>query len=194
MTSVAAAPIRRRRTAIGWIALVAALAVVGLFGTSLVFGGWTQRDALDPNSPAPDGTRAVVRLLEQQGVSVTVVRDLAAAERALDATPSTLVMRDAPMLSDAALRRLTADAGDVVLVEPRSRSLDVLLNGSALGDVVEDRSIPPACDVPAARAAGSAHVGELYLPGEGVTGCYPTDGGFVHQPVADRGYAADGHV
>ncbi|MBQ9918755.1 MAG: DUF4350 domain-containing protein [Microbacterium sp.] len=192
MTSVAAAPIRRRRTAIGWIALVAALAVVGLFGTSLVFGGWTQRDALDPNSPAPDGTRAVVRLLEQQGVSVTVVRDLAAAERALDATPSTLVMRDAPMLSDAALRRLTADAGDVVLVEPRSRSLDVLLNGSALGDVVEDRSIPPACDVPAARAAGSAHVGELYLPGEGVTGCYPTDGGFgvlVHDE-GDRTVAA----
>lgn len=177
--TLAPAPVRRRsRAAVGWIVLVAALVVIGLFGTTIVYGGWTQRDAFDPESPAPDGTRALVRVLEAQGVTVTVARDLAAAERALTASPGTLVMRDAPELSDDALRSLTARARDVVLVEPRSRSLDVLLGGSALAGVVDERTVDPACDVAAAEAAGPARVGELYLPGDGVTGCYPADDGF----------------
>lgn len=177
--TLAPAPVRRRsRAAVGWIVLVAALVVIGLFGTTIVYGGWTQRDAFDPESPAPDGTRALVRVLEAQGVTVTVARDLAAAERALTASPGTLVMRDAPELSDDALRSLTARARDVVLVEPRSRSLDVLLGGSALAGVVDERTVDPACDAAAAEAAGPARVGELYLPGDGVTGCYPADDGF----------------
>jgi hypothetical protein len=177
--TLAPAPVRRRsRAAVGWIVLVAALVVIGLFGTTIVYGGWTQRDAFDPESPAPDGTRALVRVLEAQGVTVTVARDLATAERALTASPGTLVMRDAPELSDDALRSLTARARDVVLVEPRSRSLDVLLGGSALAGVVDERTVDPACDVAAAEAAGPARVGELYLPGDGVTGCYPADDGF----------------
>ena len=195
MTSLAAPTTRRRRTAVGWIAFVAGLAVVGLFGTTLVSGQWTPRDALDPDSPAPDGTRAVVRVLEQQGVRVVVARDLAATERALDTAPSTLVLRDAPMLTDATLRRLTAKASDVVLVEPRSRTLEVLLNGSTLGDVVDDRSVDPMCDLPAPRAAGPAHVGELYAPGDGVTGCYPAEGGFgvlVHEDGGRSITAVDG--
>lgn len=179
MTALAAGPTRRRvRVGAGWIGLVAALAVVSLLGTVLVFGGWTPRDALDPESPAPDGTRALVRVLEQQGVQVVVARDRAAAERALAAGPATLVMRDAPMLSDDALRRVRAQARDVVLIEPRSRSLDVLLNGSALGGVVDEQTVDPACEIPAASGAGPARVGELSLPGPGVTGCYPGDDGF----------------
>lgn len=179
MTAVAAGRTRRRvRVGTGWIGLVAALAVVGLLGTVLVFGGWTPRDALDPESPAPDGTRALVRVLEERGVQVVVARDRAAAERALAAAPATLVMRDAPMLSDDALRSMRALARDVVLLEPRSRSLDVLLDGSARGGVVDEQTVDPACEVPAASGAGPARVGELYLPGTGVTGCYPGDDGF----------------
>ncbi|MCT2084662.1 DUF4350 domain-containing protein [Microbacterium enclense] len=194
MTAVLAPPTRRRVGA-GWIALIAALSIVGLLGTLLVFGGWTPRDALDPAAPAPDGTRAVTRLLEQQGVRVVVARDLAAAERELAAAPATLVMRDAPMLSDATLARLAESASDVVLIEPRSRSLDVLLAGSSLADVVDDRTVEPSCETPAARTAGPARTGELYLPGDGVTGCYPTDGAFgvlVRENGAGTVTAVDG--
>ncbi|RWR22243.1 DUF4350 domain-containing protein [Microbacterium enclense] len=194
MTAVLAPPTRRRVGA-GWIALIAALGIVGLLGTLLVFGGWTPRDALDPAAPAPDGTRAVTRLLEQQGVRVVVARDLAAAERELAAAPATLVMRDAPTLSDATLERLAESASDVVLIEPRSRSLDVLLAGSSLADVVDDRTVEPSCETPAARTAGPARTGELYLPGDGVTGCYPTDGGFgvlVRENGAGTVTAVDG--
>jgi hypothetical protein len=179
VTTTALSPTaRRRRVGAGWIALISALVLIGLFGTTLVYGGWTQRNALDPESPAPDGTRALVRILEQQGVRVVVARDRAAAERELAATPSTLVMRDAPMLSDGTLRSLGAKARDVVLIEPRSRSLDVLLNGSSLGGVVEERTVDPGCEAAVPRTAGPSRVGELYVPGEGVTGCYPAEDGY----------------
>lgn len=176
----------RRRAALGWAALVAALLVIGLVGTTLVYGGWTQKALLDPESPAPDGTRAIVRILEQQGVRVSVARDRAAAERALDGGDATLVMRDAPMLSDTALQSLADRAHSVVLVEPRSRALDVLMDGSTLGGYVDDRATDAGCDLPAPRAAGTARTGELMRPGPGVAGCYPVDGEFG-MLVADRG-------
>lgn len=163
----------RRRAALGWIALVVALLLVALVGGSLVYGGYQQRAVLDPESAGPDGTRAVVRILEQQGVRVTVARDRQAAERALGGGDATLVLRDAPMLSDDALSNLAERARHTVLVEPRSRALGVLLNGSSLGGFTDDATTGPACDVPAARGAGDARVGELLVPGDGVQGCYP---------------------
>lgn len=179
MTTVSAAPLTvrpRRRAALGWIGLALALLLIGLVGTTLVYGGWTQKDALDPESPAPDGTRALVRILQQQGVTVTVARDRAAAERALTDRDATLVLRDAPMLSDATLTALADRARDVVLIEPRSRTLDVLLKGSSLGGFANDRAAAPGCELPAPRTAGTARTGELMIPGAGVTGCYPVDG------------------
>ncbi|MDQ1083293.1 MULTISPECIES: DUF4350 domain-containing protein [Microbacterium] len=177
--SVVDAPARsRRRGALGWVALVVGVLVVAVVGGSLVYGGYTQRAALDPESAGPDGTRAVVRLLEQQGVRVTVARDREAAERALEGGAATLALRDAPMLSDDALRALTDRARHVVLLEPRTRALDVLLNGSLLGGFADDRAVAADCDVPAAENAGAARVGESMIPGDGVQGCFPVDGGF----------------
>lgn len=175
--SVAEAPTRsRRRGALGWAALVAAVLVVALVGGTLVFGGYSQRDALDPESAGPDGTRAVVRVLEQQGVRVVIARDRRAAERALEGGEASLAMRDAPMLSDDALRDVTGRARHVILLEPRSRTLDVLLNGSRLGGFADDRAVAADCRVPAAANAATARVGELMTPGEGVQGCFPVDG------------------
>lgn len=181
MTAVTApvAPIRsRRRSALSWAALAAGLLLAALIGGTLVYGGYTQRAIFDPDSAGPDGTRAVVRILEQQGVTVTVARDRAAAERALAADGATLVLRDAPMLSDDALRELADRAQHVVLVEPRTRALRVLLDGSSLGGFSPDTSAAPDCGVPAAANAGTARVGELLRPGDGVEGCYPVDGEF----------------
>ncbi|WP_295843204.1 DUF4350 domain-containing protein [uncultured Microbacterium sp.] len=184
-----AAPVRsRRKAALGWVALVVGLLVVALVGGTLVFGGYTQRAILDPESAGPEGSRAAVRILEQQGVTVTVARDRSAAERALAGGGATLVMRDAPMLSDEGLRDLAGRAAHVVLVEPRSRALDVLLDGSALGGFSADLATSPECALPAAANAGTARVGELLRPGDGVDGCYPVDGEFGLL----RSVAADG--
>ncbi|WP_295831793.1 DUF4350 domain-containing protein [uncultured Microbacterium sp.] len=186
-TATSAPPRSRRKAALGWVALVVGLLVVALVGGTLVFGGYAQRAILDPESAGPEGSRAAVRILEQQGVTVTVARDRSAAERALAGGGATLVMRDAPMLSDEGLRDLAGRAAHVVLVEPRSRALDVLLDGSALGGFSADLATSPECAVPAAANAGTARVGELLRPGDGVEGCYPVDGefGLLHSVAAD---------
>lgn len=173
-----ARPRSRGRAGLGWIALVAILLLVALVGGTLVYGGYAQRAVLDPESAGPDGTRAVVRVLEGQGVRVIVARDRDAAERALSDAEATLVMRDAPMLSDATLRALTQRARHVVLVEPRSRSLDVLLNGSSRGSYADDVAVAAECAVPAAANARTARVGDLLVAGDDVQGCFPVDGEF----------------
>ncbi|MFJ4037682.1 DUF4350 domain-containing protein [Microbacterium sp. NPDC090007] len=186
MTALATAPARsRRRSAGGWIALVGSLLLVSLIGGSFVYGGYAQRGILDPESAGPDGTRAVVRLLEQQGVRVEVARDRGAAERALAGGGATLVLPDAPMLSDDGLRVLAERARHVVLVDPRTRSLDLLLAGSSLGSYAGDIAVAAACDVPAAQNARTARVGSLFVPGTGVQGCFATDGGYGLLTVAE---------
>lgn len=179
MSAVATvAPRARARGALGWIALVAGLMLVSLIGGLFVYGGYAQRGILDPESAGPDGTRAVVRVLEQRGVTVSIARDRAAAERALGRGDATLVLPDAPMLSDDALREVADRARHVVLIDPRTRSLDVLMNGSSLGGYAPDTAVDAACDVSVAANARTARVGSLFLPGDGVRACFGSDGGY----------------
>jgi len=166
----------RRRAVLGWLTIAAVVVGVAVAGGALTYSGYTERSALDPESAGAEGTRAIVRILGQHGVDVTVARDRGAAEQALAAGPATLVMRDAPALSDASVQRLADAAHDVVLVEPRSRTLGLLLAGSRLGGFGDAAPAAPACDVPAAEAAGPVALDELYVAGDGVTGCYPADG------------------
>ncbi len=187
MSAVTAArPRSRGRAALGWIALAVGLLLVSLVGGLFVYGGYTERALLDPDSAGPDGTRAVVRVIEQQGVRVIVARDRPAAERALAGADATLVMRDAPMLSDDALRELSSRARHVVLVEPRSRALDVLMNGSSLGGFVDDTAAAD-CAVAAPDNARTARVGELLVAGDGVTGCFPVGSEFGLLSLEDGG-------
>lgn len=169
----------RRRSLWGWAAVVLAIVVVGLVGTALAGDEWTQRGALDPASAGPSGTRALVQLLADQGIDVRVARDRDEALNTLD-DQSTLVLPDAPALSDSAVSELAAAAGDVVLIEPRSRTLRLLLAGSSPSGVAGPGEREPACDIPAAERAGGIVGGVLADPGDGVTGCYPSgDEGFA---------------
>jgi hypothetical protein len=175
----------RRRSALGWLALGLSLLLVGVVGGWFAYGGYQTRGVLDPESAGPEGTRAIVRLLEEQGVRVEIARDRGAAERALREPGATLVLPDAPALSDDAVRDLADRARHVVLVEPLSRALDVLMNGSRLGGFADDVASAADCEVPAAANARSARVGDLLVPGEGVQGCFPVDGEFGLLELAD---------
>src|SRR5688572_30588244 len=93
----------RRRRIGGWIAIAVVLLLVG--GVGIVVAGlsqWAQRDALDPESPGPNGARAVVEILRAHGVHVIVAEDRTAVRDAL-APGATLVLPDMPALSDAAV-------------------------------------------------------------------------------------------
>lgn len=176
----------RRTRVLGWAALAAAIAVVAVVGALLAqTGTWSPRAALDPESAGADGTRAIARVLAAEGIDVRIVRDRTAASDALRDADATLVLPDVPALSDRAVRELVGDAAGTVLLEPRSRTLRLLLADSAAAGAYADDTLEPECTLPAARRAGEIVAGELFSPGDGVTGCYPLDDGFALLTTTD---------
>ncbi len=181
-TSPAALPAPRdaaRRPRVArWSAIAAGLVAVAVVGLLLGQGGWTPRSALDPESAAPEGARALARILQDQGVEVVVARDRGTAATALAAAPATLALLDPAGVSDAAVDELVAGAARVVVLEPRARTLDLLLGGSSFGDGFAVAPAAARCAEAALRPSGAVTIGELYTPGPGVTGCFPGEGGY----------------
>ncbi|RKT36367.1 uncharacterized protein DUF4350 [Microbacterium sp. AG1240] len=195
-TRIAAAPNRLRRALLGWGAIVAAVVALALIGTVLAGDGWAERDALDPESAGPAGTGALARILVDQGIDVRVTRDRATARAALGGG-ATLVLPDAPALSDEAIGELASAADEIVILEPRSRTLRLLLPGSQLAGSAGTDELAPACDLAVADRAGGVVGGSLMTPGDGVTGCYPSGDGFallVGETGPTRVTAVDGRA
>ncbi|WP_426324289.1 DUF4350 domain-containing protein [Microbacterium sp. E-13] len=196
-TATDAAPPRRRRVA-AWISIGLALLVVGGIGGAVSAANqWAARDALDPDSYGPDGARALTQILRDHGVEVRVTRDRAAAAEALAAGSATLVLPDAPALSDEAVSALAGAADDVVLIEPRARTLDLLLPGSAPAGVAPEGTVGPGCGVEDARRAGALVPGGVFTAGADATACYPAGDGYglLIQPAGQgRISAVDGHA
>ena len=177
MTAAVAPPPTRRRIW-AWVAIAVVLLIVGGAGAALTGAlQWTSRGALDPDSPAPAGTRALAQVLRAQGVEVTVARDRAAADAAVD-PGDTLVLGPTAVLSDEALRAVTADAGAVVLLDPGSRDVRLLLGGAQPAGFAPEGAVSPDCADPDAARAGPVTPGALFTAPDGVTGCYPVGDGY----------------
>ena len=191
-----------RRRAAAWVAIALALLVVGGIGGAVSAANqWAQRGALDPDSTGPAGMRAIAEVLRDHGVDVVVARDRVAASEALEAGQATLVLPDAPALSDGAVADLAAAADDVVLIEPRARTLELLLPGSAPAGVApggtDAASVEPDCEVEDAVRAGAVAPGGLYSAGDGAAACYPAADGFgllVRSTDGGRVAAVDGRA
>ena len=183
MTAPAAAPTaapprRGIRSALGWIGIAAGTVVAGL-GVAAIAGVSTMpaQGLLDPDAAGPEGARAIVEVLRDRGVDVTVARDRTSALTALEREDATLAIADTAPLDDDDLTRLRDAASAVVVLEPRARDLRLLLDGAETAGFA-DASVPPACDLEAAAAGGDVRPGEVFLPGGGGSGCYPAAGGF----------------
>ncbi|GAA5095825.1 DUF4350 domain-containing protein [Microbacterium yannicii] len=192
------APTGRRRRVAAWVGIALALLVVGGIGGAVSEANqWAQRGALDPDSAGPAGTRALAEIMRRHGVDVVVARDRGAASQALAAGPATLVMPDTPALSDDAVADLAGGADDVVLIEPRARTLELLLAGSAPAGVAPDADVDPDCDVADAVRAGAVAPGGVFDAGDGVAACYPAGDGFgllVRSDDGGRAAAVDGRA
>lgn len=200
MTSTPTEPTLRQRWSTGrWVLLalvvIVAVATIGTYLTAPRPGG-----RLDAGSTSPDGARALVTLLREQGVDVTVADTVADVERA--ATPDTLlVMAQTFQVGDELMDRLAAVPGDRLLLEPGSRARDALAPGVEPG---EDTSFggEPDCDLREAVAAGDVRLGvsETYDAAEGVslTRCYDgavvryRDGGRVVTVVGAADFMTNG--
>lgn len=174
--AVEAPPPRRRRIGT-WVAIGVAVLVVGAIGAAIAASSeWVERDALDPESAGPSGTRALARILGEHGVEVRVARDHEEVAALLAGDADTLVLPDTPSLSDERLRELVDLAADVVLIEPRSRTLDLLIPSAAMAGAAPSGVVAPACELGDAERSGGIEPGALFTAAGGVMACYPVDG------------------
>ncbi|MEI7054559.1 DUF4350 domain-containing protein [Nocardioides sp. CCNWLW239] len=75
----------------------------------------------DPESPDPDGTRALVQVLEEHGVEVEIVRSSRALDDAEIEADTTVFVTGTDALGEetaSRLRERTDDAADLILAEP----------------------------------------------------------------------------
>jgi hypothetical protein len=173
----------RRRRIGAWIAIGLVLLIVGGIGAAMAVNAqWAERDALDPDSAGPDGTRALARILGDHGVEVRIARDHQQVEALLAGGADTLVLPDTPSLSDERLAELVDAATDVVLIAPRSRTVDLLIPGAAMAGSAPSGVVAPDCNLSAAERAGGIAPGALFDAAGGATACYPVDG--VHGLLA----------
>ena len=68
-------------------------------------GAASRAGALDPDNPDPDGAQALARVLDDQGVDVTVVRDADALE-AEDVAGTTVLVTSTDLLGESTIERL----------------------------------------------------------------------------------------
>ena len=184
MTGTAVRETGRLRSALGWMAIAAAVIVFALLIGALSFGAPDSRGALDPESAKDSGTLALAELLRDQGVEITIARTRADAVAAID-DDTTLVMADPFSLSDEAVTRLIEPANHTVFLSSASRLLRLLDLG--------ENAVPPAsgplparCDLPELTNVGTVQPDRFFSPADGVTGCFETDGA-AGLLVDDRG-------
>ncbi|MBS9536192.1 DUF4350 domain-containing protein [Mycobacterium sp. M1] len=134
-----------------WIALgIAAIVAVSLLTVFLTAprpGG-----RMDPNATAPQGAHALVTLLRERGVDVTVADTLTDVERSARAD-SLLLVAETRRIGGDELDRLAGVPGDLLLVAPDARARQTL------APAVRDRgprlfADDPDCDLREARLAG----------------------------------------
>jgi Domain of unknown function (DUF4350) len=167
--------------------VVLVVTLVLLAGVVLgVIASQERRGYLDPQGVDPAGARAVVQLLESNGVEVDEVRTVDDAVAA-GQPEATMLVTVPDLIQPENVQRLVDSGADLVLVAPENiaefdDSIEVA--GSALPDDLE-----PRCDLPEAERAGSVRLGGVgYTAPAQATTCY-RDGGLTFLVVDDSGPA-----
>ncbi|WP_309068436.1 DUF4350 domain-containing protein [Microbacterium sp.] len=166
----------RRRSVLGWIALGAAVLLLGGLLSLFATRDWTPRPPLDPEGPGADGARAIVQILREQGVEVIPTTRRAETLERLDAS-TTLVLTDPWTLSEDTIQELVAAAGDTVVLDADGAVADLLIPGASYAGY-GDEAVAPACTLPVAERAGAIEPGRALTAPAGAEGCYPVGEGF----------------
>jgi len=153
-------------------------------------------DFLSPTSGSPDGARAVVNVLRDQGVDVEPVTTLAEV-RAVDSDPAetTLLLYDAYLvLGGDQHRELLRLADRVVVLDAVDTELDVFAPGVIYASNGFGETFRADCDLPAAEkagtVAGSPYLYDIAEADNDVTGCFETSDG-LHAVVDTRTSGAE---
>ncbi len=181
--------------------VVAGLVLFSIIITALQGSG---RGFLDPDGVNASGARAVVRLLEDQGVHVDDVRTT--TDALATASTGTILITEPDRLAREQFDELAQSGADLILVAP-SRVDELAPGYTRVGESV-DEVLAPGCTLPTAERAGDARVGGSYYAGPDVrASCYggslvvgtaPGGGQLVllgsHAPVVNRHLDQDGNA
>ncbi|MGB0100550.1 MAG: DUF4350 domain-containing protein [Nocardioides sp.] len=136
---------RHRTTLVILVGLVVAVAIVALSS------GRAERAApLDPDNPGPSGAQAVARVLDDQGVDVTVVRDADALDATAVGGETTVLVTSTDLLGRSTADRLLAHTRDatLVLAEPGPGTTTALGIDAPPFTVTLDEARPADCADP----------------------------------------------
>ncbi len=161
-------------------ALIAAVVLVLAVGIAALTPSSTAGD-LDPGSPSPTGSRAIARVLDDQGVQVTSATRFAQVEDVAAGGGATVLVVGAQLLEADLLDTLTSGLGgsDVVLVRPPTTVLEDLGLDLLAGQAGADDPVDPGCEVGAAQVAGGTQWDDavayqaLDAGDDDLTWCYP---------------------
>jgi hypothetical protein len=176
---------RQRRRTTRWVILALVIITVVASATAYLTaprpGG-----RMDAESTSPDGAHAIVSLLRDRGVNVTVAQTVADVERAARPDSLLLAAETYNTRGDDLLRRLAAVPGDRLVLEPTARARAILTPEIRISST-EPPSPEPGCDLRAATQAGTVdfqsgtYVG---IDGTALTRCY--GGAVVRYSTGDR--------
>ncbi|MGB3482517.1 MAG: DUF4350 domain-containing protein [Mycobacterium sp.] len=113
---------------------------------------------MDPSATSPNGAHALVELLRDRGVEVIVADTVAEAAQAARPDSLILIAQTNYMADEALLRRLADAPGDRLVVEPTSRTREILAPQVQVAPTATYGG-EPNCDLPEATRAGSAQFG-----------------------------------
>ena len=149
------------RRSLFWVLATAGALVVTVIATLLAGGASEGGRPLAADSAAPAGAQALVEVLRDRGVTVTVADSLAAVTQARAASPdATLFVTDPDgFLTGAQYAELDGLADRTVLVDPNFDALQALAPGVGFGGVSGAETLNADCALPAARAAGTLSPG-----------------------------------
>jgi protein-S-isoprenylcysteine O-methyltransferase Ste14 len=153
VTASAGSMLRRR---LPWIVVAVVVLLAVLVVVIVRSAGSGADDPLSATNPAPDGSRAVVQVLEQHGVHVIPTDSLAATRTAVEAADSATILvfdPDSLMSSDQRAELLSLGT-DVVAIEPDVLAAPELAPGVGVaGDL--SGSFAADCDLTAVQKAGT---------------------------------------
>ena len=167
---------RRPRPLLVWGLITAGILVAAFVGSRRGDQGYP----LDPGSPGPRGTKALVETLRELDARVSVSSELPTGGTAL------LLADNLDETRRAGLLGWVRDGGTLVVADPSSPVTRVEpVGGTRVGLVSAE--LEPRCSLPAARDVRrvSAPGGLTFRVPAGAQGCFPRDGGawMVAQPV-----------
>ncbi|MDJ0339075.1 DUF4350 domain-containing protein [Cryobacterium sp. PH31-O1] len=160
-----------------WIFAFAGIVIVAIVGVFLSGGSNAAGRALAGDNAAPAGSMALVEVLRQQGVTVTLADSLVEVRDAVGADSTVLLFDENGYLDGDQLAELAELAARTVVVAPDFLTLQALAATVGFGGVSDASSLQADCVLPAANRAGELLPGgdTLSIPaGEHplVTGCF----------------------